>query len=259
MKESKEYQSLKDVSIQDLSQGYLVKKSEEVVLLIHGFGGSPAELTLLASALIDGGYSVYAPLLTGHGTKIEDEDHTKYQSWIQDVDEAYSLLKSQYKKVFISGLSMGGLLALHLAEVDKVEALALMAPAIVYYSSSNYMAFLILPFKKHLSFFGKTEFEGHTESYLRGGYNMVSVSASLELNKLQKTVRKDLGQITSPYLVIQGKKDTLVSPKEPEYLAKRTRSEIKEVIYLESSSHLIPLDNERNTAFKAIIEFFKKH
>jgi carboxylesterase len=37
------------------------------ILLIYGFTGSPAEMRLLSRALHNRGWTVHAPLLSGHG------------------------------------------------------------------------------------------------------------------------------------------------------------------------------------------------
>ena len=42
------------------------------VVLLHGYTGSPAELSLLAEAIHAEGFGVEAPLLVGHGTCLED-------------------------------------------------------------------------------------------------------------------------------------------------------------------------------------------
>ena len=57
------------------------------VLLVHGFTGSPAEMTLLAEALHRQGYSVEVPLLQGHGTCLEDLVPLRPQQWIEQLDQ----------------------------------------------------------------------------------------------------------------------------------------------------------------------------
>ncbi|MAN19260.1 MAG: esterase, partial [Synechococcus sp. EAC657] len=56
------------------------------VVLLHGFTGSPAELRLLARALNAQGFGVEAPLLAGHGTRLEDLMEIEPRQWLEQID-----------------------------------------------------------------------------------------------------------------------------------------------------------------------------
>jgi carboxylesterase len=58
-----------------------------VVLVLHGFSGTPAEHTFTAEALHRAGYSVSAILLPHHGTTLEDFDRSRYQDWVAAVEK----------------------------------------------------------------------------------------------------------------------------------------------------------------------------
>lgn len=85
------------------------------VLLIHGFTASPTQLRLVGNFLHDRGLTVVAPLLPGHGTTVSDLSQQRWQNWTQHVDLAFADLKSRCKTVFVAGISLGSLLALHIA------------------------------------------------------------------------------------------------------------------------------------------------
>lgn len=239
------------------SHGFFLDGSkEEVVLVLHGFSGTPSEHTLTAQALREAGYSVSAICLPHHGTSLEDFDHSRFQDWVAAVEKEYQRLKGLYAHVYVLGLSMGGLLTLRLAEKFPVEKIVLYAPAIIYKKKSNVLGFLILPFKKHLPWQGACHFEGGTEKYIVG-YPSISVKASVEMTKLQRLVKKNLKAIHSPLLVVQGKKDQQVDPREPYYLTKHVSSDLKEIVFLPKSDHIIPLDCQKDQAFAETIAFLK--
>jgi carboxylesterase len=157
----------------------------------------------------------------------------------------------------VLGLSMGGLFTLDLAERFSVEKIVLYAPALIYKKKSSGWGCLILPFKKRLPWQGACHFEGGTEKYIVG-YPSISVKASVEMIKLQRRVKKNLQKITSPLLVVQGKKDQQVNPKVPYYLTKKISSAVKEIVFLPKSDHIIPLDCQKDEAFAATVAFLKE-
>ena len=70
----------------------------------------------LGGDLADAGYRVSLPRLPGHGTVWQEMALTSWQDWYDRVDAEYRALSSECERVFVAGLSMGGALALRLAE-----------------------------------------------------------------------------------------------------------------------------------------------
>ena len=83
------------------------------LLLLHGFTSHPL-LTLgpLPQVLREAGFAVSQPALPGHGTRPEDLLGVRWQDWLSAAREAYAALPEPRGVV---GLSMGALLAAHLA------------------------------------------------------------------------------------------------------------------------------------------------
>ena len=89
------------------------------VLLCHGFTGSPQTLRTWAEHVAGQGCTVSLPRLPGHGTTWQDLARTGWQDWYAEVDAAFGALASWCEQTFVFGLSMGGCLALRLAEPDQ--------------------------------------------------------------------------------------------------------------------------------------------
>jgi len=101
-------------------------------LLLHGFTGTPAEMRPLGEHLAERGFAVRAPLLPGHGALVEDLARTTWRDWYATAEESWGELGKRSERRAVVGLSMGALLALHLAHehASEVGAVAALAPAI---------------------------------------------------------------------------------------------------------------------------------
>jgi len=112
---------------------YVPKKPfVRIVLLLHGYSGSPEEFAHVLPALERAHIPYYVPQLTGFGI---DDIHLLYNvkasDWFRDVLFAYDLAASLADHVDVIGLSTGGTLALLLSEHRKIDTLILAAPNVV--------------------------------------------------------------------------------------------------------------------------------
>src|SRR5262245_35255806 len=99
-------------------------------LLVHGFTGSPVNMDALRKCLEAQGVRCAVPVLAGHGTQPEDMAGTGWKLWQEDVRQAFDALRKESGPVAVVGLSLGGLLALDLAEQrpEEIPALVVLAP-----------------------------------------------------------------------------------------------------------------------------------
>src|SRR5215213_1606568 len=85
------------------------------VLVLHGLTSSLASVTPVADRLEARGLPCAVPWLRGHGTRPEDLVGVTWRDWYADAAEALDALLGRCEYAAVVGLSMGGLLALHLA------------------------------------------------------------------------------------------------------------------------------------------------
>ena len=118
------------------------------MLLCHGFTGSPASLRPWADRLAAEGFSVRLPLLPGHGTSWQQMNRTTFDDWLGHVQAELTELSAQCRAVIVGGLSMGGTLALRLAELhpNAIAGLVLVNPSVM----SLRREMTVLPVLKHL-------------------------------------------------------------------------------------------------------------
>ena len=112
-------QSLLDAGAFDLGGD----ERRDAVLCVHGLTGTPYEVRPIGEALATAGLRAVGPMLPGHGGECEALARVGHEDWIDAVDLAYSKLANQHERVFVVGLSLGGLLSLWLAARVEVEAL----------------------------------------------------------------------------------------------------------------------------------------
>jgi carboxylesterase len=103
-------------------------EGKDAVLFLHGWSSTPRELRFLAERVAPAGFRCEGPLLKGHGTRLEDLSPTRFTEYLAESESAYAALAARHGRVFVCGLSMGGLLALHLALKFPVAGMVLVAP-----------------------------------------------------------------------------------------------------------------------------------
>ncbi|MEG0451230.1 MAG: alpha/beta fold hydrolase, partial [Lysinibacillus sp.] len=109
------------------------------VLFLHGFSGGPYEVQPFADYVQEKtGWVMAIPTLSGHGEaeNLEMKGY-KAQHWLMDAEIAYRRLAKQVDEIIIVGFSMGGVIAMYLANRYKVKKLVLLSAAAKYISPSQ--------------------------------------------------------------------------------------------------------------------------
>lgn len=239
----------------NLKEEFFFKGNETGCLLIHGFSSTPAEMRELGEKLRDEGYSVLGVKLAGHGTTIEEFETVKYTNWINSVETAYDKLKASCSKIYVIGHSMGGVLALNVAENYPVDKLVLLAPALV---NKNKLT-VFLPILKH--FIKYTEWppsdRPEEESKYLLGYNKIPLTSACELSKLQRTTKTNLNKVDKPILIIHSTKDNSIAAKGIDIIEKEVSSKEVKRVLLHKCAHNVTIECEKETVFKEVIEFLR--
>lgn len=104
------------------------------VLLIHGLFDSPFYVRELGEYYASKGLLVKAIVLPGHGTVPGDLLHINYREWIKAVDYGIRSLLKDVNQIYLSGHSLGGVLALNAYFCKQlqpfIKGLILFAPAL---------------------------------------------------------------------------------------------------------------------------------
>ncbi len=229
------------------------------LLLIHGFAGSAAEMRLLGDFLHEKGYSVYIPLLKGHGLTPEDMAKTDKKDWWGSTLEGYELLKNKgYDQIVAVGLSLGAILALKLAfEKKLVGVVSMSAPIFVRDKRMGLARWMkyVIKYVEAPQF--KQENNDKIDEYL-SLYDRTPMVCVESLNYLIGEVRRDLVRIRIPIQIMQGKKDETLVSKSAVYIYDHVESANKELKWYENSFHVLTLDQAREEIFTDILGFLEK-
>lgn len=235
--------------------GFESKQGDTGILLIHGLTGTPGEVEPLGNYLAQKGISTLAPWLKGHGTDPKDLSKTAWEDWTVSVLEAYEEIKTRCSKVYVGGLSMGGLQALHLAANHPVEGVLSMAtPVKIFDFRFNGIAFFRFLQWRTSNLTGGILDKGAPKHIT---YPYVATKNLYELKKLMDVVRPELPRIQVPALVVQGRKDSMVPPPNGQIIYDALGSPRKHLLYLDNSDHVVTMDSEKDKLFEAAYRFIQ--
>ena len=229
-------------------------------LLVHGFSGSTSEMRLMGEELAKLGWSVLGIQLSGHGTTPEDMAKTCWEDWAKDAEDGVNELRKTCDTVIGIGLSMGGLLVLHLAALHLIDGLVAMNAPMVLADRKTRFVGLIRPFTKYVNKPGSGPKAPTLKPDLkleRFVYDRIPVDALMSLNRGMRQVRGKLHVINCPALLMQSTGDLTVAPVSIEIIKKKIRLVNPVSCYWEKSGHISTLGQERGEVIKKIHEFLE--
>ena len=180
-------------------------KYRKAVLIIHGFaGGTYDEEPLFFHLQPKLEFDVYNFTLPGHSTNLSSG--ITYMDWINSVDEKIEELKEiGYKKIYVIGHSMGGVLATYAAiKHPEVKKVVLVSPAFQYLSMDNGMSL-----KKVLKN-GPEIIKTYQAKEVLSRALKVSVNQVREFVKIVEISQENPSKLEVPTLIIHGLSDQLV-------------------------------------------------
>lgn len=227
------------------------------VLVLHGFTGSPQSVRPLAEAFADAGLSVDLPLLPGHGTSVDDMIETSWQDWFDATDSALQSLSARCDRVAVAGLSMGGTLALALAEQrPEVAGLVLVNP-LVEPPAESFLEMLRQTVTEGIDRMPGVGSDIAAGDRLEATYDATPIAPLLSLMEAATTVAAALAAITCPVLLLSSRTDHVVPPSSGDLCAARVSGPLERV-FLERSYHVATLDYDQVELEERAVDFALK-
>ena len=265
-----------DCQIRDHS--FFYEGGDVGVLLIHGMTGTPVEMRHVGKGLAKAGFTVYGVQLAGHCGNEADLAKTGWKDWYASVEQGLTQLRERVRKVVVGGLSMGAVMALHLAarHPDEVDGLLLYGTTLWYdgwtipWYSFLWKPLIHTPIGRNYTFMEKHPY-GIKDERLRKRVvqNMLagnSADAGLagmpsfsvrELWKLVAVVKRELSSIYAPALILHAREDDVSSVKNAYYVARRLAGPV-DVCLLDDCYHLITIDRQKDEVIARSIEHIRR-
>jgi carboxylesterase len=228
------------------------------VLLSHGFTGSPASMTPWGRHLAEKDHTVRVPRLPGHGTTWQEMNRTRWTDWYAELDTALTELRSRCDTVVVAGLSMGGCLALRLAEQrpSDVDALVLVNPAV----NVNRFDIKLVPALQWIvpsmpGIGNDIKLAGQDEI----GYDRTPLKALASQLVMWRQVRADLSSVTQPLLFFRSHDDHVVDETSQAIILDAVSSPVTELVTLRDSFHVATLDHDAALIMERTDAFIAEH
>lgn len=238
-----------------LAKPFAFPEGEHGVLLIHGFTGSPAHMRLLGEGLKDRGFAVRGICLPGHGTCPEDMLRFSWQDWLLCARENAREMRREYRYFSAAGLSMGGVLALMLAEeTDDLTACVPIAAPMKTVSRARVLSPLLAPVYPMLP---KRVDPGRAEGFPEYdvGYETIPTASVGHLSALMRRARQHLNLIRCPILTVQSHADRVVTADSPRIILENVRSEKRAELWLDRAPHVCTISPEYPRIVDAMAAF----
>jgi esterase/lipase len=186
-------------------------KYKKGILFIHGFLDSPYSFRALANFFQDKCFVVYQVLLPGHGTVPGDLLTVQYQDWTAAVDYAILQLSREVNNIYLTGFSLGGLLATNVAvqRPNTFKALILLSPLFKF----KFKFPAAIPLVNSLShWIPRLRWLNYADDSVQVRYISYPVNAVYQIKKLLDRVNKKLAinKISLPLFIMQSAEDQTV-------------------------------------------------
>jgi carboxylesterase len=235
-------------------------ESKDGIYIIHGFTNTTYETRDLAKYLGEQGFYTKAINLPGHGTTPEDCNRVKFTDWIEFTEQGVAEMSSRCDNVYVVGISMGSVLALHLSSIFPINAAVFASTVLEFkeYFSTRILTPLfhrIIPFREKRLSYPKAIRDKF--DYL--GYKVWPISAANEMRKLTNKVQKELPKIKCPALVIHSAKDMLSPQSNISLVYDNISSEMKEKFIVNQANHNLFVNSpDQELIFQKINSYFSQ-
>ncbi|ATP42048.1 carboxylesterase [Solibacillus sp. R5-41] len=226
------------------------------VLFLHGFSGGPYEVQPFADYVQKKtGWMMAIPTLSGHGEAehLEMKGY-KAQHWLMDAEIAYRRLAKQVDEIIIVGFSMGGVIAMYLANRYKVKKLVLLSAAAKYISPSQ----LVKDFRIMATDAMNKKLQ-ENELFARYKFKFLNVpfSATVEFMKVVQKTSPYIKNIKCPTFIVQGLLDGIVPSQTAQILYDQIQSKEKLIYLSECGKHHICYSDDCDEWFDEVLIFIK--
>lgn len=256
------------------------RSRQDAVLLLHGLSGSPLEMQYLERRVRQAGFRAHNPSIPGcgFGTREDGFDTGTWRQWLAFVSGELDALSRDHERVYVAGLCIGAVLALRLAieRPHQVAGLALISTTLAYdgWQMPWYRVLAPLayrtPLRRMIAWPERHPYgvkndrlrewvvrAMHAHGVSAVGAAYMPLSGIHEAHRLIGAVRRDIGRVVAPTLVLHAIEDDVASTRSAEFVALNVSSpQVRTVLY-RNSYHILTIDNDKQSVADETIGFFR--
>lgn len=266
---------------------FFYKGSDIGVQLIHGITGTPSEMHFLGKKLHKKGFTVFCNSLPRHCGTLNDLKKVTWGEIADSSAEDFLRLKKECRQVFVAGLSMGALMAIHLAYQfpSEVSGIVALAPTLFYDGWALHKGKAVLELLWHIPFIRNAvniregwpyglkdeDLRWSVERFYKNAKSSEFSNKSLLFGSpffpaaclyqhrlFTKVAKKEIPEVKNPILIMHAKEDDMTSPKNAEYVLNHIGSSDKGLVLLDDSYHMITIDKQKELVASEIIKFLER-
>ncbi len=232
------------------------------VLLLHGFTSTPVVFEELAQELNRAGYTVFAPILAGHGTTPEDLETTGWKDWFLSAQEGYERLEIESDNIFVLGFSIGCNLSCLIAAEHKIAGLILIGfPRWLQHQTAAKLLTYHHQIRKIRFFEKKNKFEENDTMFTTdtAAYRKIPTKVMSHIFLLMsKITDRSLVQIQAPVLIMQSANDGLIAARSAHHAMKLIPSTHKQLIWVDEPHNRLHLGKSKHQILSYIMSFLER-
>lgn len=210
---------------------------ERIVILFHGYTGSPGEFGELPAHLSrELNATVHIPLLPGHGTRVEDLFGITYTDFVNAAFNVVNSYQNSGLPIAIGGHSFGGYLAMEIAA--RTQSRALFATVTPYHMRWKYSLPLLWLLGKIRPLWNKRLHPHELRERTRvGSYTKMPADGLALVYEGNRRIPLVLESVKCPILAIHAEHDLLALPSSAEAIIKHSNAQIKQSHIIRNGKH----------------------
>lgn len=236
---------------------YEAENAKIGLILFHSYTGSPRDFTMLARILQRRGIDVLCPTFLGHDTPDIDDLFAAHPDdwWIQAQEALKAMQSRHYDKIYVFGLSLGGIFATRLLTEHHDKNLA---GGIFNSPVFNFTPIDVSPFfevyaqnlyKKHHHL---EDFEMEREAIMARHFQQVE-----EIMYFTLSFQMNLQDIVGRFFIAQSSQDEMIDPEAAVLLKEALIHAQVDFHQFPHNTHVITVNRDRQAFEEALIRFIE--